>query len=52
MSNNGGTLNIASSELRTEADSLVVNSTGMFSELIISSSAISGRVYADQGKVP
>ena len=52
VNNNGGTLYIVGSELRAEADSLVVASTGASGELIISSSSISGRVYADKGKVP
>ena len=51
VQNNGGTLNIVGSELHSE-DSLVLSSTGATGELTISSSLISGRVYADQGKVP
>ena len=46
-----GTLTITNSELRSE-DSLVLSSTGESGELTISSSLISGRVYADKGKVP
>jgi hypothetical protein len=38
-------------DLRGEG-SLVISSTGASSQLIISSSFISGRVYADQGQVP
>jgi len=52
LSNNGGTLVIAKSELVSGgAGALVLSSTGETGELTISGSVISGRVQADQGRV-